>query len=111
MKILSETEKQELLAMLKEGEWQSFIAFEFEFGTHGPCIEVSDITNLYKDKVLCHFYRGHRSESEFIKKNDIIAIGDNENGDVQLHGHKGNFIVLRPEKLTLGKSGKYELVC
>jgi|GEM_PF-2658104 len=110
MKTLTETEKQALLATLKEGPEQSFIAFEFKFGHPSSSIEVSDITSIHGDSVLCHLYMGHKSESEFIKKNDIIAIGDDKNGDVQLHGWGGKFIVLRPEKLKFGESGKYELV-
>ena len=78
-----------------------YIAFAFKF--NGDCskeIIVDNITEIYKNKVLVHFVYGHRSLSEYIKKKDILAIGDNENSNAKIPGWSGKYFILHPRRLN-----------
>lgn len=66
--------KQTAIDSLKAGD---YIAFEWAHGIFGKEIIVDNITSVNKDDVLVHFLYGYKSEAEYIKKEDIIAIGDN----------------------------------
>lgn len=86
-------EYYEKLKSLKEGH---YIAFGFNYNGGEPKeIIVTNITKVYEDRVLVHFNYGHHSLGEFIKKNEILAIGNNQfNGKIK--GWKGGFDILKP---------------
>ena len=76
------------------------IAFGFNYNGGKPKeIIVSTITEVYddQDQVLSHFDYGHRSLGEFIKKDDIIAVGDNEKGIEKINGWSGKYVILNRE--------------
>jgi hypothetical protein len=80
----------------------SHIAFGFNYngGEHDEII-VSNITSIRKENgirtFLCHFLYGHHSLSEFIKEQDVLAIG-HEDG-VKLRGWRGKFKILKETEL------------
>lgn len=84
---------QQQLASLKPGD---YIAFVWKYGTFGEEIVVDNITEVYDNDVLVHFLYGYKSEAEFVKKEDIIAIG-NPNGTGKIKGWTGNFDILKPD--------------
>lgn len=80
------------LSNLKIGD---YIAFQWNYGTFGKEIIVDSITCIEDEQVLVHFLYGCKSESEWVKKSDIIAIGDiSANGKIK--GWSGNFNILLP---------------
>jgi hypothetical protein len=87
----------EKLNSLKEGD---YIAFGFNYNGGEPKeIIVSNITSVYEDKVLVHFLYGHHSLGEFINKNNILAIGNNQcKGKIK--GWSGGFDILKPWQLA-----------
>jgi hypothetical protein len=73
------------------------IAFGFNYNGGKPTeIIVSTITEVYndQDQVLTHFNYGHRSLGEFIKKDEIVAVGDHESGTENIKGWTGKFVIL-----------------
>jgi hypothetical protein len=80
------------LSQLKEGD---YIAFPFTYNGEQVEIIVDNITSVNDKEVLVHFLYGHHSLAEYIKKEDIIAIGDmNANGKIK--GWSGKFNILKP---------------
>ncbi len=78
---------------MKQGD---YIAFGFNYNGGDPKeIIVDKITNVYDNDVLVHFLYGHHSLAEFIPKDKIIAIG-NENGIGKIKGWGGSFDILKP---------------
>ena len=59
--------------LLKTGD---YIAFEWNYGVSGKEIIVDSITMVKPDEVLVHFLYGYKSEAQWVKKKDIIAVGD-----------------------------------
>lgn len=89
-------EVNKILSNIKKGD---YIAFEWKYGLFGSEIVVTNITEVYKNDVLVHFLYGYKSESEFVSKKDIIAIGDTKS-DGKIKGWSGNFnIILKNHKL------------
>jgi len=84
------TELPPVLSNLKHGD---YIAFEWEFGIFGKEVIVSSITSVTDEQVLVHFMCGLRSEAEWVKKQDIIAVGD-MSAKGKLKGWSGNFNIL-----------------
>lgn len=81
----------------------NYIAFLYQYSIAEDLqVEVAKITHVYKEdnEVLVHFNVGHHSVGEFIKMDDIIAIGDNENGTIEFKGWNGKFRLLK-DKNTL----------
>ena len=70
--------------------------FYFKDGAVDPTVIVGKPT-LVEDELLFHFMIGHKSESEFVKKEDIIAVGDNENGTVKVLGWTGKYRILNKD--------------
>jgi len=82
---------------LKKGD---YIAFGFNYHGGKPDeIIVDNITEIYQEKFLVHFLYGHHSLSEYVKKEDILAIGNNDSGKTSIKGWSGKYNVLKPEKL------------
>jgi hypothetical protein len=82
---------------LKSGD---YIAFGFNYNGGEPKeIMVSNITSVSDYGILVHFMYGHHSLSEYVKKENIIAIGNPE-GKSKIRGWNGNFdVVNRNHKL------------
>lgn len=85
---------------LKEGD---YIAFPWKYGNGGDEIIVTNITAVYDDSVLVHFLYGYKSESEFVPKKDIIAIGDIKKGKHKIKGWSGKFHLLKPKHPLLNQ--------
>lgn len=88
-----------VLSNLKVGD---YIAFQWNYGTFGKEIIVDNITCVEDEQVLVHFLYGYKSESEWVKKSDIIAIGD-MSGNGKIKGWSGNFNILLPNHELLSK--------
>lgn len=85
---------------LEDLEKGNYIAFDFTYNGDSHEIMVTNITEVYEDKVLVHFLYGHHSLSEFIKKEDIIAIGNNKSTG-KIEGWSGRFDILKPNHYLL----------
>ena len=109
---LDEEQKREMLANLRAGQGKSYIAFKFPFGVlNKPTIVVSDITSIFDDTITCHFMMGVRSDSYNFQRQDVLAIGDMEKGDVKFCGWSGKFLVLRPEFIQkISGSKEWDLI-
>lgn len=67
-------------------------------------------TLIYDNKILFHFLYGHHSLSETIKKEDIVAVGDNEDDTVSVSGWSGRFKIINQKKFDdLLKKGAVKL--
>lgn len=85
---------------LKSLKYGDYIAFGFNYNGGEPKeIIVTNITSVYDDKVLVHFLYGGRSIGEFIKKNEILAIG-NHKCTGKIKGWRGGFDILKPFELN-----------
>ncbi len=82
-----------------------YIAFGFNYhGGEPDEIIVDNITEIYKEKgeireVLVHFLYGHHSLSEFVKRENILAIGDTKGKDV-IEGWTGTYEILNQKKIN-----------
>jgi len=81
-----------VLAQLKKGD---YIAFPFTYNGERKEIIVDNITSVSDKEVLVHFLYGHHSLAEYIKKEDIIAVGD-MNASGRIKGWIGTFNILKP---------------
>jgi len=78
---------------LKSGD---YIAFGFNYNGGEPNeIMVSNITSVSEYGILVHFMYGHHSLAEYVKKENIIAIGNTE-GKSKINGWNGNFDAVNP---------------
>lgn len=81
---------------LTEGD---YIAFGFNYNGGEPNeIIVDNLTKIYENEVLVHFLYGHHSLSEFVKKEDILAIG-NSGAKGIIPGWSGTYYILNPKKI------------
>ncbi len=82
-----------------------YIAFGFNYNGGEPTeLIVSNITQIYKDKksiiqVLVHFLYGYKSLAEFVKRENIWAIG-NPKGTGKIKGWTGKYDILNQEKIN-----------
>jgi len=82
---------------LKKGD---YIAFGFNYNGGKPKeIIVDNITKVYEKETLVHFMYGHKSLSEIIRREEILAIGNNDSGKDSIRGWKGKYDILQPKKL------------
>lgn len=88
---------------MKKFKKGQFVAFGFNYngGEHDEII-VDRITMVMDNQVLVHFLYGHKSLSEWIHNDDVIAIG-NSKSSAQIKGWTGNFDILKPEHPLLKK--------
>lgn|GEM_PF-1469788 len=80
--------------------------FNYNGGTPNEVI-VEKPTEINNDSILFHFLSDHRSISEYIRKEDIIAFGD-EDGAFEIEGWSGRYtitILNKKEFINLIKSG------
>lgn len=85
------------LETLENGD---YIAFDYSYLRNDETnIEVARITSIQKEggECLVHFSCGHHSVGEYIKFDDIIAIGDKENGKDGIKGWSGAYTALKLE--------------
>jgi len=79
---------------LQEGD---YVAFPFNYnGGEADEIIVNNITSVNENRrtVLVHFLYGHHSLAEFVKFEDILAIGNNESGEDRIIGWSGKFDIV-----------------
>ncbi len=73
------------------------IAFGYNYNGGEPKeIVVSMITYLHEGGFIVHFLYGYKSLSEFIKYDDVLAIG-NPDGKTKLKGWGGRYDLIKPE--------------
>jgi hypothetical protein len=82
--------------MIKDLKIGDYIAFEWSYGVSGKEIIVDSITMVKPDEVLVHFLYGYKSESQWVKKKDIIAVGDPK-GKCKIKGWSGKFNIVLPD--------------
>jgi hypothetical protein len=76
-----------------------YIAFGFNYNGGEPNeIIVDNITEVYPRDVLIHFLYGHKSLAEFVKKEEILAIGNIE-GEGRILGYGGRFDIINQKKI------------
>lgn len=71
--------------------------FYFKFGVSDPTVIVAKPTLIKEKEVLFGFMIGHKSESEFVTKEEIIAVGDYERGTVKVLGWSGKYRILNKD--------------
>jgi hypothetical protein len=82
-----------------------YIAFGFNYNGGQPNeIIVENITEVYKNKetveqVLVHFLYGYKSLAEFVKRDNILAIG-NPQGKGVIKDWTGTYDILNQEKIA-----------
>ncbi len=81
---------------LKEGD---YIAFGFSYNGGKPNeIIVDNITSIVHGKLVVHFLYGYKSMCEVIKKEDVLAIGD-EHGKGEIKWWHGKYHILNQEEI------------
>lgn len=89
---------------LKEGD---HIAFGFNYNGGIPTeIIVDNITCKHGEEFLVHFAYGHHSLSEYVKPENILAIGNLEKGESELNGWSGKYDILQPDNQLIINSIK-----
>lgn len=64
--------------------------------TGKPDIVVENPSSIKPAQILFHFYLG-KAGAEWIKKEEILAVGDMQNGTVKVKGWGGKFKILNEE--------------
>lgn len=83
-----------------------YIAFAFSYRSNEPKeIIVSNITSVGKGSVLVHFLYGHHSLAEYIKFEDILAIGSVEGNSI-IHGWSGRYDIINSEHPLIKENAK-----
>lgn len=86
---------------LKEGD-----VIAFEWNTHdfrGNVVIVDGISISRDGSFLCHFLDGYKSEAEWVKQEDVLAIG-NMNGKHRIKGWTGRFDIIKPDHPLMVKN-------
>jgi len=77
-----------------------YIAFGYNYNGGMPNeIIVDNITSIYEESVLVHFVYGLKSLSEIVKKENILAIGNNETGEGKIKGWQGQYDILNQKEI------------
>lgn len=71
-----------------------YYMFIFVHGPLGECAIVETPTKITEEELLFHFLLGLKSEAEYVKKENILAVGDYENGTVEILGWSGKYTIL-----------------
>ena len=83
------------------------IAFGFNYNGGKPDeIIVDNISHIKENEVLVIFLYGYKSMAEFVKKEDILAIGNNEEGKGTIKGWSGKYDILNQAEIDRILSGK-----
>lgn len=72
-----------------------YIAFRWTYNGERDEIIVDQITEVCSGLPLCHFLYGHHSMSQFVEKDDLLAIG-NMDGDSKIRGWGGKYDIIQP---------------
>lgn len=76
-----------------------YIAFGYNYNGGKPNeIIVAPVTAKSEGTFLTHFSIGYKSLGEWVKKEDILAIGCKENGTEKIEGWSGRFILVKERK-------------
>ncbi len=76
----------------------NYYMFIFPYGVlNRPDVIVEMPTLIYEKELLFHFLYNYKSEGEFVKKEDILAVGDKDNGTVEIKGWGGKYTILNQE--------------
>ncbi len=98
---MGEKELNILINKLNNNELKDvFVAFPYSYlQDDEKRIEVSNVTcvDFKSNKLLVHFSLGWKSCSEYIKFDDIVGVGDHNNGTHKIEGWSGKFIILNHE--------------
>lgn len=75
-----------------------YIMFGFNYHGGEPKETIVDkVSSIHGNNALVHFLYGHHSLAEDVPMDKIVAIGDNENGTVQVKGWTGKYRVVNQE--------------
>lgn len=59
------------------------------------------VTGIYEDGVMIHYLYGYKSEADTVKWEDLMIIGDKENGEYfKIRGYSGRGRILNREILN-----------
>ena len=84
-----------------------YIAFGFNYNGGEPNeIIVNEIDEIYQGKFLTEFLYGYRSLSEFVEKENVLAIGNNETGEGKIKGWGGKYDILNQKGIDKILAGK-----
>lgn len=70
---------------------------------YGSLSEYHDgtVTAIYEEGVMVHYLYGYKSEADIVKWQDLMIIGDKENGEpFKISGYSGRGRILNREVLT-----------
>lgn len=82
-------------------DMDTHFAFQWTWNGEEDEIIVAKPTMIYDDCVLVHFLHGHHSIGEHVRYEDILAIGDAENGTHGIKGWSGRYRLIQPEHKLL----------
>ena len=86
---------------------KNHIAFGFNYHGGTPDeIMVAQISFVHNDSFIVHFLYGHHSLGETVKKTEVLAVGDSENGTIGIKGWSGKYKVLQPDNELLKQNLK-----
>lgn len=78
-----------------------YIAFGFNYNGGEPNeIIVDDISIIGEDYVIVPFVYGYETLEKIIKKEDILATGNNKSGKEKINGWSGKYDILNKEKIN-----------
>ncbi len=78
-----------------EFDLSKFYMFGFDFHCQKPStVIVAKPTSIEENDILFHFNYSYHSLAECVKKENIVAIGDIENGTVYVKGWRHPFAIL-----------------
>lgn len=80
---------------------ENFFAFVADTRVGGPTtLVVSNVVSQRNGQILTLFLDSYHSNSEYIKTQDVLAIGNNEHGTHKIPGWSGRFVLLKtPEQI------------
>ncbi|RJQ29123.1 hypothetical protein C4565_02565 [Candidatus Parcubacteria bacterium] len=89
---------------------QNYYMFGFNYNGGTPDeVIVEKPTSIDEEKILFHFLHGYKSVGEYINKEDIVAVGE-EDGAFEVAGWTGRYTILNKQKfIDLIKSGALEI--
>lgn len=80
--------------VLHEFNLEEYYMFYWRHGAVGPTVIVGTPTSIETDSVLFHFAQGFKSESRWVPKTEILAVGDLEKGTLEVKGWGGKYRIL-----------------
>lgn len=94
-KELSDKDIQRALNNIERGDYIAFF-----HPLDGLIVDTVTMVNE-ECRILVHYICGYKSEAEWVEPEDVLAVGDYDNGvQMQIGDLSGPFIVLKPEELA-----------